>query len=404
MNLFLTTEEANALTSWIASFLVRYSAPRSVWFNMRLRIATLVIFFVVTAGMPIVKAQETHNATQFIGYAQNEINNFGFNAKQYWFNLSQQVLFQSFSDIQDARILIGIAQSYVGKNETMALMFAPRAAYDAKAANYRLFVYLTASVLRDANQTLYGIPSYIPKPTDAVNNLDRAIQLNRTEVFSMGIPEDPERTWQALDAMERSTDQLWYNQDSVANLARLAKKETLDYLSQQTSIKQQEISGEFQSLRFRSTFQVIIPLVLSLVVAAPTFFMLRRRVRGWFAKIFDFRWSGHLFQRRIMGSLLIGVVVSLAVAAGNLAVLLGELNDKLQLYQLATWGKIPLAENLAYSVIPIGIAVIVLVIFNGAFPRHRLFTGLAALCAFVIGFIALLSAWIMTFMFLSFYS
>lgn len=354
--------------------------------------------------MPVVKAQETHNAQQFIGYAQNEINNFGFNAKQYWFNLSQQVLFESFSEIQDARTMIGIAQSYVGKNETMALMFAPRAAYEAKEANYRLFVYLTASVLRDANQTVYGIPSYMPKPPDAVNDLNKAIQLNRTSVFYMGISDDPQRTWQALDAMERSTEQLWYNQDSVANLARLAKKEALDYLAQQMPIKQQEIGEEFGSLRFRSAFQVVIPLVLSSVVAAPTFFMLRRRLRGWFGRLFDFRWSGYLFQRRIMGSLLIGAVVSMAVAAGNLVILLAELRDKLQFYQLVPWKEMHFAETLAYSAIPLAIAVIVLAILNGAWPRHRVITGLAALCTFVVGFIALLSAWDMTFAFLFSYS
>ncbi|MGA8905578.1 MAG: hypothetical protein WB661_11305 [Candidatus Bathyarchaeia archaeon] len=45
---------------------------------MRLRIATFSIFFVIIAGMPIVKARETPNAPKFIGYAQNEIINFAF--------------------------------------------------------------------------------------------------------------------------------------------------------------------------------------------------------------------------------------------------------------------------------------------------------------------------------------
>jgi hypothetical protein len=289
--------------------------------------------------------------------------------------------------------MIGIAQSYVGKNETMALMFAPRAAYEAKVANYRIFVYLTAGVLRDANQTVYGIPSYIPKPPDAVNNLNKAIQLNGTAVFYMGISDDPQQAWQALDAMQRSIDQLWYNQDSVASLARLAKKEALDYLTQQTPIAQQEIGGEFASLRFRSLLMVAIPLVLSLIVALPTFVVLRRRFFGWVRSITTLRWSGYLFQRRIMGPLLIGSVVSLTVAAESLVLILSELHDKILFYQLNLPSNLQLVEMLAYSVLPIAVLVVILVILNGATTRGRIFTGIAALAALLVGFALTLCVW-----------
>jgi hypothetical protein len=235
--------------------------------------------------MPIAQAQETHSSSQFIGYAQNEINNFNSNAEQYWFNLSRPVLHDSFSGIQEARSLIGLAQSFVGKNESEARFWAAEAAFFAKRANYLIFVNLAASVLRDANRTVYvTIPSYIARPTDAVGNLNLAIQLNRTAVTETGfIPEDPERTWQVLESMQRSMNQLWSDKDSVANLARLAKKEALDYLALQEPIKQQEIGAEFGSLRFRSTLLVLIPITLALIVAGPTFFMLRRRFSGWLA-------------------------------------------------------------------------------------------------------------------------
>ena len=105
-----------------------------------------------------------------------------------------------------------------------------------------------------------------------------------------------------------------------------------------------------------------------------------------------------------MGSLLIGAAVSLAVAAGNLVILLAELHDKLQFYQLVPWNELYLAETLAYSATPLAVAVVVLAIVNGAWPRHRTVTGLVVLCAFVVGFIALLSAWGITFDFLWHYS
>jgi hypothetical protein len=351
-------------------------------------------------GLPIVKAQEKHTAQEFIGYAQNETYNFGFYAKQYWFNLSQQVLFQSFSDIQGARDLISIAQSYIGKNDTLAVLYASEAAYEAKNANYRLFVYLTASVLRDANQTVYGIPSYIPKPTDAVDNLNKAIQLNQTySTIYQGLSNDPERTWLALQEMENSIEQLWGNQDSAANLARLAKKEALDYLAQQMPIAQKEMNGEFGSLHFRS-LMVAIPLVLSLIVALPTFIALRRRFLGWIGNITNLKWSGYLFQRRIMGPLLIGSVVSLTVAAESLILILSELHDKILFYQLELPRNLQLIEMLTYSVLLIAILVVILVILNGAITRGRIFTGIAALLALAVAFALTFCVWGITLIFL----
>jgi hypothetical protein len=364
---------------------------------LRIPVKLLAALFIITLGLPIVRAQEPPSTDGFIGYALNEINNFQYNAQQYWFNISQAVLYESFSDIHDARSLIGIAQSYVEKNDTVARLFAAQASFVAKRANYRLFVSLASNVLRDANQTVSSIPSYIPKPPDAVENLNKAAALNRTTVINTAfIPGQPEDAWRLLDAMQRSIDQLWYDKECVAALARLAKKEALDYLAQQTPIKKREMDTEFASLNSRSILQVVIPLVFSIVVATPTYFMLRRRLLGWVKNLANLKWSGYLFQRRIMGSLLVGAVVSLAVAAGNLVTILFDLNAKLQFYQLGSRSGMYLAQILSYSAIVIAIIVAVLVILNGATPRHRLLTGITALSAFVVGFLALVLAWSLT--------
>jgi hypothetical protein len=219
----------------------------------------------------------------------------------------------------------------------------------------------------------------------------------------MGYPGDPDTTWEVLDAMEQSSRQLWSDKDSVANLARLAKQQVLEYLAQQSPVQQREIEDQFNSLKSRTYVQVLIPLILSLVVAAPTFVFLRRRFSGWVRDLGNFSWSGNLFQRRVMGPLLIGSTVSLAVATGSLVLILWDLRDMLQFYQLNSLGFPGIAESLAYAVIPIAGLVVVLDIVNAATSRGRVYSGLGVLCLLVAGFLALLLGWGLTaFAFLSY--
>lgn len=307
-------------------------------------------------------------------------------------------MFDSFSDIQEARREVGFAKSIVSKNETMAVYEAARACYISKRANYRLFVFLTSSVVEDSNQTLNSIPMYIAKPPDAVATLAKSVKVyesaNVSEVFQ-GYPASPEIAWQYVVRMEASARQLWWDDNSAANLARLSKQQVTSYLAEQKPIYHRQIESEFGSLRLRGIIQVAIPLIFCAVASAPTVLILRRRLAGWVSHLGKLNWSGYLFQRRIMGPLLFGSGVSLGVAAGSLFLILSDLRDKSQYYGIGMEsGSVDFAGQMTIVAVFSSAMLSIIVILNGASTKARLATGITSLCFLLLGLFALISAWL----------
>lgn len=171
----------------------------------------------------VVRAQETPTPKQFVEMANNEINNFYVESPGLWFNVSQAIIFQSFSDIAKARTDVTVTDILLSQNDSSALTVAAEAAFLARRANYRLFVFMTSRLLENAGEALDTIPSYMARPVDIVETYQNAVSLcraeNLTQVFT-GYPGSPQQVSELFNQMYNSEEQLWWNKDSVANLAR----------------------------------------------------------------------------------------------------------------------------------------------------------------------------------------
>lgn len=375
------------------------------------RVSVLIVLFILASWIPPAFAQEQQpNAQTFIGYAENEINNFGYWSKQYWFNLSQSVLYDSFVDIANARSDVGIATSYLSTNTTLALPFAAEASFAAKRANYRIFLYLTYQVVEDTNRTFYSIPDYIPKPPDVNALLTKAIRIYESDNFSyfLGPYSYPSvaDTWSTLNQLELSIEQLWSNVDSAASLAHQAKAEVIAYLAQQEPVYRRQIALELNGLKSKfSLFSPISP-VISVILAVSAIAPLASMLFGWVREIFEVEWDGDLFRgrrfRRLVGSLIIASATLMVAGSTYLLSLLSDLSGAASSYDLVLSTSLVLAAQIAlYLAIFLAVGCIVSSILNAGLERHRCLTGISAIAAMMLAILSWIIAWVISYSALS---
>jgi hypothetical protein len=180
--------------------------------------------------------------------ANNEINNFYAESPSLWFNVSQTIIFQSFSDIAKARTDVTVTGILLNQNDSSALGVAAEAAFLARRANYRLFVFMTSRLLENAGNALDTIPSYVTRPVDIVETYQNAVALcraeNLTQVFT-GYPGSLQQELELFNQMNNSEEQLWLNKDSVANLAKSVIQRTDLYVKEQTRIHDQQVRNSY---------------------------------------------------------------------------------------------------------------------------------------------------------------
>lgn len=359
-------------------------------------LAVIILLTIVGNSLAVVTADQTPDAKQLIGYADNEINNFYYNAQAYWFNVSQATMHDSFADLAKARTDILDATSVLN-NETVAFPIAAQAAFLAKRANYRIFLNMTQQLLIDANRTFYGIPPYVPKPENANATLVQAI--HEYEAANMAFILTPYSfppaigMWNFLNGMELSLRQLWWNDDSVANLAKLAKQEVLAYLAQQRPIYEKQIHQEFDSLKESLLVSAGIPTLLGLILAITgVAIIVRNRRRGSF--------KGTLRAERIVGmcghvagSFFLTGVCALPVAGGELWLGLSNISSRINYYQLS----LPTSNFLIDCISVLTFVPLAIIIINAIFGRYRIWTGLIFLLSFFATIVAMTSAIIQLF-------
>jgi hypothetical protein len=217
--------------------------------TVSIRLLYIILFACLSIqSLCTVQAQQIPTTNQFISIANNEINNFYGEAPNYWFNVSQTIIFQSFSDIAQARTDIIVAGALLSQNDSAALAVAANAAFEGRRANYRLLVYMASRLLEKAGNVIDGIPSYIAKPTDIIQTYQNAVALcqaqNLTQVFA-SFPSTLQQEWELIKQMDSSGERLWWADDSVRSLSNLVIGETGPYVAKQIRIHNEQIRNSY---------------------------------------------------------------------------------------------------------------------------------------------------------------
>jgi hypothetical protein len=214
-----------------------------------------------------------------------KINEFYLHAPNNWFNVSQTIIFQSFSDIADARTDIAVTPILLSQNNSGALSVALRGAFAARRANYRLFVFMTSRLLEKAGKALGNIPSYIVTPTDIFEIYQNAVALSKAENLSqvfVGFPDNLQLEWALINRMAASVGRLWWDNDSVMNLSKLVIQKADVYLREQLRVHDQQVRNSY----LYSTVPTIVVLSVFLIAIVLDFRTpVLRRLANWLAVI-----------------------------------------------------------------------------------------------------------------------
>jgi hypothetical protein len=353
-------------------------------------LAVIVLLITIVNCDAIVEAQQQADPKQLIGYAENEINNFNYNAQMYWFNVSQTIMHDSFVDIVNARTSIGLANSFLTSNESIAFTFAAEAAFAAKRANYRLFLNMTQQLIEDANYTFYAIPTYIPKPESADATLRKAIQQYQSAnmgPYVLGYYPSPSSTWDTLNQMEYATRHLWSDDTSAANLAKQARQEVLAYLAQQMPVYRKQIQAELLSVKSSLDIGWGISLLLGAVSSIAAIWIMKRQ-----GKLRRTLRSDRIVGPHIAGGFFAAAAISLPVAGGSLWLGISNLYAKSEFYELSFADPSLLwIPRLAFAA---SFAPFIIVLLNAVgYSRWRYVTALGFLVMTCFSIITLVLGW-----------
>jgi hypothetical protein len=214
-----------------------------------------------------VQAQQLPTTNQFLNIANNEINNFYAQAPDYWFNVSQMVMFQSFHDVDHARTDIIVTGVLLRQNDSSALAVAANAAFESRRANYRLIVFMTSRLLEKAGNVLDAIPTYIPRPTEIIQTYQKAVSLcraqNLTQVFA-GFPSTLQQEWELIIQMSNSGERLWWADDSVRSLSNSVIRETGPYVAEQIRVHDEQVRNSY--LYSTGPTSVVLGLFLAAII------------------------------------------------------------------------------------------------------------------------------------------
>ncbi len=300
-------------------------------------------------------------------------------------------MYQGFIDVELARTRVALAKMNIGQNDDLALKWSASGCFVARRASYRLFVFMTSRILENAKNILDSIPSYLPRPENAVDSLKRAFELNRTVtltgIFTSDFSGDAKIAWQYFSEMDRSLQRLWWDLDSVRELALLAKQQVISHLAEQKPVLQKTIAAELRALQGRLNLEFTVGAIIT-IASFVTGFGIMKRQRRTRTLLRAERIAGP----NIAGGLLASAAVALPLTTAILLSIAIGLAEKAKHYELA----LPASNLLLITQLALVVSLLafltMLINFVG-YARWRFRTGSSFLIVIVTGIALLLIGW-----------
>jgi len=374
----------------------------AIWelFTLR-KLAILILFTALLLAMIVrpVAAQDRISQIQTaITGAEASLNTFLWEFREYWFNVSDEVKFQSLNDAHESRLDLAFAKDRLNqKDYDKAMELAYRSWFRGTRATFRLYVFMTWAKIQDANETIMKIPSSIPKPSGALKILDQANKKyndrSLQDVFEMDWPgpENLDLAQAYIRAMTDNKRELYSGEGSAARLADQAKDEAVRYLKQYEPVVKAEIEEKTSALKTRILLTVLLPIIVGGMLLAPSAGYLYRRLGRWLKNL-KVTWDGNLFYRKIVGSTFIAGNALLAGTSGSLLAAIFEARSLSTSYylQVAPYADI-LIQTTSLGLVAFIISLM-LAIFGGAKLKWRRKSGIMSVTFTAIGFVLLASS------------
>jgi hypothetical protein len=221
------------------------------------------------APLPISIQEDVSFTLYAIYSARNSTRNFEMLDDIFRSNISDEVRNFSNDDINESKLWSSKAEDYLNKKSyDEAKQSAYYSWFLAERASFRIYVNVTWTMIRDANETIKNMPSYIEKPSVAQNTLKKSIDKFKSWSIPLvfGVNEPSFHLKGYAVSMNYNKKPLYLDDDSAYQLARQAKEEALIHLKRETNLRTQIESLSDKILK-RTSFDLLLIVTAAILIA-----------------------------------------------------------------------------------------------------------------------------------------